>query len=159
MKNNGRWSLIAVITLCLGLCASGCQRSSENENTSKVEKSAPTPVPVQRTDVRITGLMIGTGLSAGNEIMNPGSKYRTGDSIYALVRTSGSGPEATIKLRCEDKKSGAIVFEESKKITPDGETATTFTLTAAKNFSAGEYRLTGLLDEYPAMAVGLEVAE
>jgi hypothetical protein len=172
MKKNGGWSQVAAIALCLGLCTSGCQRGSENANTSKtenapvaslphetpVQKETPTPVPVQREDVRITGLMIGTGVDARNEITNPTSKYHASDSIFALVRTNGSGPEATIKLRCKDN-AGNVVFEDSKKITPKGEAAMVFTLTAAKNFSVGEYHLVGLLDDYPEMAVGFEVSE
>jgi hypothetical protein len=162
MKNNGRWFQVAAIALCLGLCTSACQHSSENANTSKAENAhemaTPTPVPVQRKDVRITGLMIGTGVDARNEITNPGAKYAASDSIYALVRTDGSGPEATITLRCKDNAEN-VVFEESKKITPSGEGAIVFTLTAAKSFSAGEYHLMGLLDEYPEMAVSFEVSE
>ena len=51
------------------------------------------------------------------------------------------------------------MFEESKKIRTKGETANVFSLTAAKNFSVGEYRLVGLLDDYPTMAVSFEVSE
>lgn len=172
MKDNRNWSRFAAIVLCLGLGTSGCGRSSENGNPSKeetssvasiqpeapVEKATPTPIPVQRKDVRIIGLMIGTGVDAHNEITNPTSKYRTSDSISALVRTSGSGPEATIKLSCKDG-AGNVVFEESKKIIPNGEAAMIFTLTTVKKFGVGEYHLVGLLDDYPAMAVGFEVSE
>jgi hypothetical protein len=180
VKDNREWSRVAAIMLCLplclGLCASGCQQSSENTNTSKVEntpvsseipvqKAEPTqtptptatPVPVQRKDVRIIGLMIGTGIASNNKITNPTSKYHASDSIYALVRTSGTGPEATIKLECKDK-AGNVVFEESKKITPQGEAAMVFTLTAANHFGPGEYHLMGLLDNYPTMAVSFEVS-
>lgn len=176
MKNKGSWSGVTVLALCLGLITSGCQQSNENESTSKVE-SAPvvstpssheptvqpatptsTPVPVQRKDVKINGLMIGSGVDARNEIKNPTSKYHAGDSIFALVRTSGSGPEATIKLRCTDA-AGNIVFEESKKVLPNGDASMVFSLTAANSFSVGEYRLVGLLDDYPEMAVSLEVSK
>lgn len=176
MKKNAGWSFVIAATLCLGLCMSGCQQSSETADTLKaenapvsptpyetpVQKATPTltpvPVPVQRKDVRITGLMIGPGVDAHNKIIKPTSKYRSGDSIFALVRTNGHGPEATIKLRCKDSADN-IVFEESKKIMPKGEDAIVFTLTAAKNFNPGEYHLMGLLDDYPGMAVGIEVSE
>jgi hypothetical protein len=178
MKDKKRLSRFAAIAICLGFYTSGCQQSSEKANTSKTESTPPatlphetpvqkgtptptptlTPVPVQRKDVRITGLMIGPGLDAHNQIKNPTSKYHASDSIYALVRTSGSGPEATIKLSCKDK-AGNVVFEESKKITPKGEAAMVFTITAAKTFSAGEYHLVGLLDDYPEMAVSFDVSE
>lgn len=172
MKNNGRWTFTAFTLLYFLLCISGCERRSENVATSKVENTpvaapteatplpketpTPTPVPIERKDVRITGLMIGTGVGAKNEIKNPTSTYHVSDSIFALVRTSGSGPEATIKLSCKDS-AGNVVFEESKKIIPKGEASMVFTLTSQKKFSVGAYRLVGLLDEFPTMAVSIEV--
>jgi len=162
--------------LCVVFCASGCQQNSENANAPKIVSTpvvslavvtlapvqiqtlAPTPVPVQRKDVRIIGLMIGSGINARNEIAKPSSKYNAGDSIYALVRIDGSGPEATIKLRCKDDKEN-IVFEESKKITSKGSDSLLFNITAAKSLSTGGYHLTGLLDDYPEMAVSFEVSK
>jgi len=175
MKNIKSWSQAAALALSLALCMGACQQQKdESTNTAKTENApvvsapretplqkqtpTPTPAPIERKDVRITGLMIGTNLDAHNEITNPGSKYHVGDSIHALVRTNGRGPEATIKLRCNDE-AGNVVYEESKKIAPTGEAALVFTLAAAKGFSKGEYHLTGLLDDYPEMAVSFAVSE
>ncbi len=164
MRINWAWTRTAIIALCVGSWISGCHGSSENEKApEKVSvQKAVAPVkqevapPIKREDVRIIGFMIGTGLDAHNEIQNPGSKYHSGDTISALVRTDGSGPDATLKIRCKDA-SGDILFEESKKITPKGSDATPFTLASTKSLPAGEYRLESLLDDYPNMGVSFEV--
>lgn len=181
MKDNKRCFRVTIITsLSFALCLSSCKQSSEKTNIQKTEStpvtslpletsaqketptqiptSTSTPVPLERKDVRIIGLMIGTGVDAHNNIKNPTSKYNAKDSIFALVRTNGRGPEATIKLSCKDK-DGNVVYEDSKKIMPKGEAEMVFTLTAAKSFSVGEYHLMGLLDNYPEMAVSFEVSD
>lgn len=119
MKINQTNYRFALLLLCTVFALNSCSKSSENSNTAKTEVSQPkspqqatslpvntstpvptatsTPKPVERKDVRITGLMIGTGLDKNNEIKNPTSKYKSGDSVFAIVRTNGSEPDATIK--------------------------------------------------------------
>ena len=173
MKRYQAYSL-AIHIFCAGLALSSCQSSSEKSATLGEGKAislpqetsvpmpantaTPTPIPVQRKDVRIIGLMIGTGLDKRNEIKNPTSQFHIGDSIFAIVRTDGTGPDATIKVRCKDA-TGNVVFEVSKKITPSGSDVTPFTLASEKGFNTGEYHLEGLLDDYPTMAVSFEVSK
>jgi hypothetical protein len=181
MKQIQTYSRSVLLLLCVGFFLSACNKVSEDTKTKEAVKSttvsekesvplptlAPTPKPVstftatpkpvERKDVRIIGLMIGTGLDKHNEIKNPTSKYKSGDSIFAIVRTDGTGPDATIKVRCKDE-AGKVIFEESKKITAKGSAVTPFTLTSEKALSPGSYHLEGLLDDYPAMGVSLEVS-
>lgn len=147
-----------IILLCAGSLISGCNGSSENDKASVQSVQKEVTPPKQREDVRIIGFMIGTEMDAQNEIKNPGAKYHPGDTILALVRTNGSGPDATLMVRCKDA-NGNILFEESKTITPKGSDATPFTLAATKSLPAGEYHLESLLDGYHTMSVGFEVIE
>jgi hypothetical protein len=164
MEINWAWKRAAIIALCVGSWISGCQGSREDEKVSIQKEVVQAPVqkevapPKQREDVRIIGFMIGTGMDAHNEIKNPGSKYHSGDTISALVRTDGSGPDATLKVRCKDA-SGNVLFEESKKITPKGSDATPFTLSSTTSLPVGEYHLESLLDDYHTMSVGFEITE
>ena len=142
-----RWSRGTTLALVLGvLLFPACKR--EGSSTTATERgpvSAPAPAPVPKTDpasaeFKVIGVELGKAVDADKRISAPTTSFAPADTIYASIRSEGSGPDVTLTARWS-YQDGKVVEETSQVILPRGPAATEFHIAKPDGWPAGRYKL------------------
>lgn len=135
-------SRVAALAACLALSllAAGCGRDDDADSTATPPPSAPPSAAVEVTDVEL-----GRSVGSDRRIVDATDTFRSGDTIYVSVATSGSSSstELTARFTFED---GQLVDESTQTIAPTGSDATEFHVSKPDGWPAGEYEVEILLD-------------
>lgn len=126
-------------SLALALLASACGR-----DTAEAPAERPAPPPPAAA-VEVTDVELGTSVGSDRRIVDATDTFRSTDTIYVSVITSGSAAssELTARFTYED---GQLVDESSQTISPTGSDATEFHVSKPDGWPAGDYEVEILLD-------------
>ena len=134
--------VLVLAALVLGL--SGCKKESPAPPPAAVPPSAPqaqTPPPAAGV-VSVVNISLGKALGPDKKIATATDAFAKGDTIYAVVETTGSG-KATLKARWAYHKGDktASVSEDSKTISANGPEATEFHVSKPDGWPLGDYQV------------------
>lgn len=136
-------SRVAAFAACLALSllAAGCGRDDDADSTAT---PPPSPPPAAAA-VEVTDVELGRSVGSDRRIVDATDTFRSGDTIYVSVATSGtsSSSELTARFTFED---GQLVDESTQTIAPTGSDATEFHVAKPDGWPAGEYEVEILLD-------------
>lgn len=126
-------------SLALALLAAAC-----NRDTAEAPAERPAPPPAAAA-VAVTDVELGTSVGSDRRIVDATDTFRSTDTIYVSVLTSGSAAssELTARFTFED---GQLVDESSQTISPTGSDATEFHISKPDGWPAGDYEVEILLD-------------
>jgi hypothetical protein len=126
-------------SLALALLASAC-----NRDTAEAPAERPAPPPAAAA-VEVTDVELGTSVGSDRRIVDATDTFRSTDTIYVSVITSGSAAssELTARFTFED---GQLVDESTQTIAPTGSDATEFHISKPDGWPAGDYEVEILLD-------------
>jgi hypothetical protein len=104
--------------------------------------------------LRVTTIQLGRSLNPDRSVGSHSTTFKPGDTIYASVLTTGSGP-ATITARWS--YAGRLVSEPQKTVSYKGDAATEFHIQNSGGFPPGDYKVEILLDGKPVGSRGFRV--
>jgi hypothetical protein len=132
-------AVAASLTLALSLSACG-NKDQDNRTTETAGGAVETAAPVRVADVTL-----GRGIGSDKRITTETDDFGRRDTIYASVRTTGTGTGTQLIARWTFQ-DGQIVDERTETISPTGETYTEFHITKPTAWPTGKYTLHVLLD-------------
>ena len=141
------WTRGTVLALALGmLLLPACKR--EGSSTTATERdpvAAPAPAALPKTDpvsvgFNVTAVELGNAVDADRRVRAPTTSFAPSDTIYASIRSEGSGPDVTLTARWS-YQDGQVVEETSQVIVPRGPAATEFHISKADGWPTGQYKL------------------
>jgi hypothetical protein len=138
MQRHSRTTFAGVLCLALGVSVSACGKTDQDRATAggAVEASAP---------VQVADVTLGRGIGGDKRVTNQTDTFGARDTIYASVRTTGtgSGTQLTTRWTYQD---GQVVDERSETISPTGEAYTEFHISKPSGWPTGKYTLRVLLN-------------
>ena len=146
---------VALILAVLMLGVAGCKKETPPAvpptvppPTPKVEAPAPAPAT---SVVSVSNITLGKALGADKKVDAATDSFAKGDTIYAVVETTGSG-SATLKAKWTYHKgeNTAVVNESSQTISPSGPAASEFHVSKPDGWPTGEYQVEISLNDKPA---------
>jgi hypothetical protein len=141
MHRHSRSSFAAVLCLGLVVGTSACGRKDQADTGSgtaggAVEASAP---------IRVADVTLGRAIGPDKRVTNQTDTFGTRDTIYASVRTTGTGSGAQLVARWT-YQDGQVVNEGTETISPTGEAYTEFHISKPSEWPKGKYTLRVLLN-------------
>lgn len=169
-----RTPLVLAFALASALALGACSKN-QDEGTTQPQPGPQTPPattpaepppaaepapPVEEAVevVRVTGVDLGTAVGDDQRITDPTTTFKTDDTIYAAVSTQGASPNAVLHARWtfgDDQ----VVNESSQTIAPNGPAVTSFHISKADGWPAGEYKVQISLDGEPVATEEFKVEE
>lgn len=119
--------------------------STTTETTSTSPGAGAAPAPAEATSpgapgaVRLVDVTLGNSLKADKTVQNATETFSPKDTIFAAVRTEGSGT-ATIEAKWM-YKDNQVVKTDSRTINPTGPAVTEFSIQKPEGWKAGDYRV------------------
>jgi hypothetical protein len=99
-----------------------------------------------RDPIRATAIQLGRSLNPDHTVGSHTTRFKTNDTIYAAVLTTGSG-SATVSARWT--YAGRVVGEPRKEVRYKGEAATEFHLQNSSGFPPGDYTVELFVNDKP----------
>jgi hypothetical protein len=137
MQRHSRTTFAGVLCLALALGTSACNKKDQSGTAGgAIEANAP---------VRVGDVTLGRGIGADKRVANQTDTFGTRDTIYASVRTTGtgSGTQLTARWTYQD---GQVVDERTETISPTGEAYTEFHISKPSGWPVGKYALRVLVN-------------
>lgn len=110
--------------------ALGCKGRTRDTGTTGTAGSA----------VQVEDIDLGRSLNADKSIKDNTDSFRPSDTIYASVKTDGSGINVGLKARWT-YENGQPVDEATQSISPNGEARTEFHISKPEGWPKGKYKL------------------
>jgi hypothetical protein len=129
-----------LMSLSAVVFASGACGRNDRPVTDSATGTVDSPAPI-----RVAEVTVGKGLDANKKVMNTTDNFAGTDTIYASVRTTGSGTATRLTARWMFEDS-TMVQEQEQTISPTGEAWTEFHITKATPWPKGKYTLRVLLN-------------
>lgn len=143
MRKETNWPALAGVALVLVLVLVGggaCKKKTEAPAPSPAPAPPPVAVPVQ-----VTAVELGREVGADKRVTVPTDQFNAGDTIYAVVLTSGTAASASLTARFT-YQDGQVVAETPQTVALSGAAATEFHISKPDGWPAGDYRVVILLD-------------
>lgn len=122
-----------VVVWLVGACAS---RDAAARRAAAVD-SATLATATPPAETRVSNVMIGRRIGAGNLIIEPTFEFTPGDTVHISVATTGRGGDTlTAAWRYQ---TGEILQQTSQLAPPEGQNAA-FRLTQPKGLKSGTYK-------------------
>ena len=132
--------VLAVLTLSLA----GCKKESPPSAPATAPKQAPqVQAPPSAPDaVSVANISLGKALGPDKKVAAATDTFAKGDTIYAVVETTGSG-NATLKAKWTYHKGDktASVSESSQTISAGGPAASEFHVNKPDGWPLGDYQV------------------
>jgi hypothetical protein len=143
MAHNWRISgqLVAMTVVAVACSGSDQSRSAEGGGATDSAALAATAAP---TELRVSSVMIGRQVGAGNRITEPTFEFKPKDTVHVSVGTTGTGEGGPLTAAWRSQ-TGEILLKSSEPVTP-GENAD-FQLSQAKGLRPGTYKVILFLGE------------
>ena len=131
--------LCASLAVGVGACGKKDQQATGAETTAAgaVEANAP---------VRVADVTLGRAVGADKRVTNQTETFGVRDTIYASVRTTGTGSGGTQLTARWTYQDGQVVDERSESISPTGEAYTEFHISKPTAWPKGKYTLRVLVN-------------
>ena len=128
-----RYAALLLVGLSTAAVA-GCKKGSDTATTGTATTT--------NTELAISEVQLGKRLSADKRVTDATSTFSPTDTIYAVVLSRGSSPNATVTARWTYEDGGQVVKEDSRSIAPSGNEATEFHISKPSGWPKGKYRVT-----------------
>jgi hypothetical protein len=143
---------LALVLAILILGVAGCKQESPPPPPAKVPAPAPqvqAPPPAPAV-VSVANINLGKALGPDKKVVAATDTFSKGDTIYAVVETTGSG-NATLKARWTYHKGDqtATVSEDSQTISASGPAASEFHVSKPDGWPPGDYQVEISLNDKP----------
>lgn len=140
------------LCLTLALVTYGCRDRGDDARTD----TAGGAVAADASVLDVADVSLGKSIDANRRISNETDDFARRDTVYAVVRTTGTAMSATLtgRFMFED---GQVVSERSETISPSGETYTEFHVSQPGGLPAGKYTFIVLLNGGEAERTEFEV--
>jgi hypothetical protein len=127
-------SLVAVAAV-----AGACGRSGGSESGTRTATADSAAAAAKPAELRISNVMIGRRVGAGNHVTEPTFQFAPQDTVYVSVGTSGStgADHLTAAWRSQ---TGEVVQQSSEPIPAAGQNAA-FQLAQPKGLKPGTYKV------------------
>jgi hypothetical protein len=135
------------------LALTACSKET-NESAGDVTPGAAAPAPAAPT-VAVAEIDLGRTV-ANAKITDKTDDFRTTDTVYTSVRTTGTSASSTLMARWTFE-DGQVVDEKSQPISPTGEAWTEFHISKAGGLPKGKYKVEVFLDSKSAGTKDFEV--
>ncbi len=144
---------VVLILAVLILGVAGCKK----ESSPPAPTAAPTPAPQVQAPppapavVSVANISLGKALGSDKKVAAATDTFAKGDTIYAVVETTGSG-DATLKAKWTYHKGAktAPVSESSQTISANGPAASEFHISKPDGWPLGDYQVEISLNDKPA---------
>ena len=105
--------------------------------------AAPAPVPPApaAAPFAVTGVELGRAIDANKKVAAPTTEFAPGDTIYAVVASTGKSSAVTIKARWTYGDEAQLVTEQSESVAPTGPANTEFHIARPSGWPAGTYKV------------------
>jgi len=134
--------ILVLTVLILGLA--GCKKESPPPASAPVPAPAPqAQAPSPTTDaVNVANITLGKALGPDKKVTATTETFDKGDTIYAVVETTGSG-KATLKAKWTYLKGDktAVVSEDSQTISANGPATNEFHVSKPDGWPVGDYQV------------------
>lgn len=127
-------TMAAALALVAGTTA--CNRGDRDATTVSQGE-------VERNALRVTDLALGRAIDANRDITQATDDFRPADTIYAVVKTSGTTPGALVARW--SYQDGQVVDQSTQNISPTGDASTEFHISKPDGFPTGNYKVEILL--------------
>lgn len=140
-----------IIAMAGALALSACGKKEEPAPAPPAATPAPAPAPATPppapapAPVTVSSVDLGTAVDADNKVSAPATEFGTKDTIYAAVSTTGTAPNAVLSAKWT-YQDGQTVNESSQTIAPNGDAVTSFHISKADGWPAGNYKVEITLD-------------
>ena len=143
---------VALVLAVLILGLAGCKQESPPPPPAKVPAPAPqvqAPPPAPAV-VSVANINLGKALGPDKKVLAATDTFSKGDTIYAVVETTGSGT-ATLKAKWTYHKGDqtAAVSEDSQTISASGPAASEFHVSKPDGWPPGDYQVEVSLNDKP----------
>src|ERR671919_2296476 len=140
------------LCLALALVTSGWRDRDGDSRTD----TAGGAVAADAGALDVADVSLGKSLDANRRVSDETDDFARRDTVYAVVRTTGTASNATLTGRFlfED---GQVVSERSETISPSGEAYTEFHISQPGGLPAGKYTFIVLLNGGEAERTEFEV--
>ncbi len=135
--------LVAIAALA-GACA-GSDKSRQAGADSAAADSAAMTGSAAGSALKVSNVMIGRRLGAGNRIIEPTFEFTPRETVYVSVGTQGGGGGSGTLTAGWRSQSGEILQQSSEPVRPAGEN-TVFQLSQPKGFKPGTYKVVLFLE-------------
>ena len=144
-------TMLRGLCFALALTTLACRDRAGDASTDTAGGAVGDAVVLDVADVKI-----GKALDASRRIADEMDEFGRRDTVYAVVRTTGTATNATLTGRWmfED---GQVADERSETISPSGETYTEFHISRPNGLPPGKYTFIVLLNGGEAERTEFEV--
>lgn len=155
MKIQRSHQVTLVVALAGALALSACGKKEEPAPAAPPPAATPAPAPAPTTPPPATTpapepvAVASVDLGNDDKVTTPTTTFTPKDTIYAAVKTTGSAPMATLAAKWS-YQDGQTVSESSQPLAPEGSSVTTFHISKADGWPAGNYKVEISLDGKPA---------
>ena len=143
---------VGLVLAVLIFGVAGCKKETPPPAPAQVPAPAPqVQAPKPAPDVvSVANINIGKALGPDKKVVAASDTFSKGDTIYAVVETTGSG-NATLKARWTYHKGDktAAVSESSQTISPSGPAASEFHISKPDGWPPGDYQVEISLNDKP----------
>jgi hypothetical protein len=129
---------------------------------SAAPAAAPAAPQASTAPLKVVALGIGKTLGPANKVVAEVDTFAPGDTVYAVVGTTGGSPGAKLAARWSYvARSGAEkpVGDEAKTIAPTADASTEFHIVKPEGLTAGDYKIEILLDGQSVATKAFRVAK
>jgi hypothetical protein len=134
--NRSILSVVLLAAMAAGAACGGRDDTISDTASGTIDSNAP---------LRVADLTLGRAIDANRKVVNSTDNFTISDTIYASVRTTGTGANATLLARWMFEDT-TLVNEHSQIVSPMGEEHTEFHITKATPWPVGKYKVTILLN-------------
>jgi len=138
--------VLVLAALVLGLA--GCKKESPTQPPAAVPPPGSQAQTPAEGVVSVVNISLGKALGPDKKVAAATDTFAKGDTIYAVVETTGSG-KAPLKAKWTYHRGDktAPVSEDSKTISASGPTATEFHVSKPDGWPLGDYQVEILLND------------
>ena len=129
---------LAVAVALAGACG-GSDESGRVGTGKGVDDSASAAASAASAERRVSNVMIGRHIGAGNRMAEPTFQFAPQDTVYVSVGTSGSGGPTTLTAAWRSQ-TGEILQQSTEQVGAGGEN-TAFHLSRPKGLKPGTYKV------------------
>lgn len=103
----------------------------------------PSPPRVRTGEFEVIEVDLGTALGSDGRIAQPSTRLASSETIHAVVHTDGRATDVAMTARWTHTRGqlGQLLDQTTQKISPEGPAVTTFRITKAGGWPAGNYRV------------------
>ena len=132
--------VLVLAALVLGLA--GCKKESPTQPPASAPAPQAQTSPPAAGVVSVSNISLGKALGPDNKVAAATDTFAKGDTIYAVVETTGSDRATLIaKWTYHKGDKTASVSEDSKTISPSGPAATEFHVSKPDGWPLGDYQV------------------